>query len=230
MNLRLLTIPRGEFTCIRTMGYDNVSKPALGLYEKGGDYCRHRALELVREEIGDRPGNVAELGVYKGESARTINYCFPDRKLFLYDIFDFLARDPDTLGNEPPTENYAEVYQNNSSPSLDSTEIIKKGLPHPENCVFRRGYFPETAAPDVDEKFIFVSIDAGSYDTIYKGLEFFYSRLLEGGYLFLGIYNFACENDVDRRCKQALIDAEKAFGPFKKVPLPDWRGTLVIVK
>jgi hypothetical protein len=29
---------------------------------------------------------------------------------------------------------------------------------------------------------------------------------------------------------QAVLDIEKAFGPLKKVPLPDAYGTLVIVK
>jgi O-methyltransferase len=212
------------------MGYDAVSKPALGLYEKGGDYCRHRAIELAREEIGDKPGNVAELGVYKGETAKVINHAFPDRKLFLYDTFSFFDGGPLETKDGTSARNYAEAHRNNASPSFDGTEILKKCLPYSENCVFRKGYFPDTAAPDADEKFIFVSIDVDFCDTVYKGLEFFYPRLLEGGYLFLAVYNFACENDVDRRCKQALIDAEKAFGPFKKVPLPDWRGTLVIVK
>ncbi|MDR2412415.1 MAG: hypothetical protein LBD66_02300, partial [Holosporales bacterium] len=63
LNLRLLTIPRGDFTVVRKMGYDKASSPRADLYEKSGDYVRHRALELVREQIGDLPGNVAELGV-----------------------------------------------------------------------------------------------------------------------------------------------------------------------
>jgi hypothetical protein len=33
-----------------------------------------------------------------------------------------------------------------------------------------------------------------------------------------------------RAVKEAIQDTEKAFGPFKKIPLPDACGTLVIVK
>jgi hypothetical protein len=29
---------------------------------------------------------------------------------------------------------------------------------------------------------------------------------------------------------KAVHDAEKILGPFKKIPLPDWGGTLVIMK
>ncbi|MDR1267790.1 MAG: TylF/MycF family methyltransferase [Holosporales bacterium] len=52
-----------------------------------------------------------------------------------------------------------------------------------EKLVFRKGYFPDTAASDADEKFAFVSLDTDLYQPIHAGLEFFYPRLHEGGHL-----------------------------------------------
>jgi O-methyltransferase len=233
-NLRLLTIPRGDFTVIRKMGYDKASSPKTDLYEKSGDYVRHRALELVREQIGDLSGNVAEAGVYLGESAITINRLFPDRSLFLYDTFEAFDGGPflqEVGGGGVSQQRYAEVCEMHGiNASFDVVGAIKSKMPYPERCVFRKGYFPETAAPDKEEKFAFVSMDLDSYDSSYAGLTFFYPRLVEGGYIFLAVYNFAREESVDWRCKKAEQDAEKVLGPLKKFPLPDWRGTLVITK
>ena len=54
------------------------------------DYVRISLLELVSYEIRDRKilGSVAEVGVYKGDFAKYINYFFPDRKLYLFDTFE----------------------------------------------------------------------------------------------------------------------------------------------
>jgi O-methyltransferase len=134
-------------------------------------------------------------------------------------------------GRDSSQEGYAEVYgKYRANASFDIIETIKNKMPYPERCIFRRGFFPETVVPDENEKFAFVSIDLDSYDSFYAGLSFFYPRLMEGGYIFLAVYNFSCEESVDWRCKKAEQDAEKILGPFKKFPLPDWRGTLVITK
>jgi O-methyltransferase len=82
------------------MLYDKSSPPALDIWKcnvppnesvcevDSDDYVRYRTLELIREQIGNLPGNVAECGVFLGEFSRMINHCFPDRKLFLYDTFE----------------------------------------------------------------------------------------------------------------------------------------------
>jgi hypothetical protein len=82
-HLRLLTIPRGDFTVIKKMGYDKVSSPKTDLYEKNGDYVRHRAFELVAAQVKDIPGNVAEVGVFMGEFATLIAYFLIDNCFFM---------------------------------------------------------------------------------------------------------------------------------------------------
>src|SRR5215217_3679490 len=63
------------------------------------DYIRLSTLELLSHEIkaNNVPGNVAELGVFKGKFARFINQYFPDRSLYLFDTFEgFDQRDGKT--------------------------------------------------------------------------------------------------------------------------------------
>ena len=54
------------------------------------DFVRHKQLEFIAQSIYDRgiEGSVAECGVYKGEFAKRINQCFPDRNLYLFDTFE----------------------------------------------------------------------------------------------------------------------------------------------
>jgi O-methyltransferase len=57
---------------------------------RANDYFRVSSLELVAYEIysNNVKGNVAELGVFRGDFAKHINVAFPDRKLYLFDTFD----------------------------------------------------------------------------------------------------------------------------------------------
>lgn len=54
------------------------------------DNFRLSSLELVANEIykNNIKGNVAELGVFRGDFAKFINLSFPDRKLYLFDTFE----------------------------------------------------------------------------------------------------------------------------------------------
>ena len=56
-------------------------------------------------------------------------------------------------------------------------------MAHPDNCIVKQGFFPETAT-DVEDTFCFVSIDTDLYEPIYQGLKFFYPKLEKGGYIF----------------------------------------------
>lgn len=219
------------------MSYDDATTPAMGLYDPY-DYSRWRTVELIREQIGDLPGMVAEAGVYQGDFARLLNHCFPDRTLFLYDTFE--GNDERDLSHDAEKglidEGFAErwSYFKEVAPII---EEIKQKMPHPEQCVFRKGYFPETIGPEEEkEKFVFVSIDIMLYKPTYAALEFFYPRLQEGGAIFVRAYNMPCclwqagANAEESPAKRACLDAEKRFGPFKKLPLPNNDGTLVILK
>jgi O-methyltransferase len=184
------------------------------------DYIRLSTLELVSEEINKKKliGEVAELGVYKGKFAKHINQFFPNRKLFLFDTFK--GFDEKDIENEK-ANSFSDGAQDFSNTSID---MVRNIMRCPEKCIFKQGFFPDTAI-DVNEQFVFVSIDTDLYDPIYNGLVYFYPRLVNGGYIFVHDFN----NDAYKGARKAVekFCSENNIG---YLPLPDSCGTAVISK
>ena len=156
-----------------------------GFVYKTLDYVRHSSLELVAREIykNQVPGNVAELGVFQGEYAQYINQAFPDRKLYLFDTFESFAEND--VKTEETNQNYV--------PDIDlfsrtSEKMVLSKMKYRENCIIKKGYFPETAE-GVEDTFAFVNIDVDLSEPIYQGLCWFYPRLEKGGYIFVHDFN-----------------------------------------
>lgn len=184
------------------------------------DYIRLATLELVSEEIKQKQliGEVAELGVYKGKFARYINSYFPDRKLYLFDTFEgFDERDVFV----EKKQNFSSGAQNFSDTSI---ETVLKQMPFPKQCIPVKGFFPQTAQ-DIEERFVFVSLDADLYEPIYAGLRFFYSRLEKGGYIFIHDFNNDAYKGVRKAIEQFCSEENIGF-----VPIPDSGGSAIISK
>jgi O-methyltransferase len=190
-------------------------------YVYSGEYIRCSSLELIAHEINDREikGCVAELGVYKGDFAKYINRAFPDRKFYLFDTFDgFDERDIKT-----ETEFQFSAAQRNDFKNEDIALVLGK-MKYPDNCIIRKGYFPETAK-DLDEKFVFVSIDVDLFEPIYQGLCFFSQRLQHGGCIFVHDYHSSYHYGVNSAVKK--FSAEQGIPYF---PLSDSQGSVVFMK
>ncbi|MBQ6773401.1 MAG: hypothetical protein IJP48_04975 [Synergistaceae bacterium] len=145
---------------------------------------RAATLELMSREIKryNIEGSCAELGVYRGDFARLINNYFPDRKLYLFDTFTgFDSRD----ANIEKSENFSEAKQDFSG---TSEEFVLNKMSHPEQCIIKKGWFPDTTE-GVTDKFCFVRIDADLYQPTIAGLEFFYPRLVHGGVIMIHDFN-----------------------------------------
>jgi len=184
------------------------------------DYIRLSTLELASNEINNKSleGNVAELGVYKGKFARYINQYFPDRILYLFDTFEgFDVRDVE----KEKQKNFSNGEQDFSDTSIDA---VLKRMPFPKQCKPVKGFFPESTK-GIEDKFVFVSLDADLYEPIYHGLQFFYPRLLHGGYIFIHDFN----NDGYKGSRQA-VEQFCSEQNINFVPLPDAGGSAVICK
>lgn len=186
------------------------------------DYVRYRTFDYVTREMDDSlEGDVAELGVYKGEFAKHINRRFPDRKLYLFDTFEgFDCQEAETeLAAGHCDEEFIEKFK------LGSEYLTLSKMKNRENCIVKKGLFPDSLE-GLETKFIFVSLDVDFEKSIYEGLKYFYPRLVKGGYIFIHNYN-------DRRLKgvkKAVDQFEADYGKLSKVPIPDNAGTLLIVK
>jgi O-methyltransferase len=184
------------------------------------DYIRLATLEMVSSQINDAglPGNVAELGVYKGKFARYINQYHPLRKLYLMDTFEGFHEKDIATEREAKFSSGTQNFSNTSE-----AEVLQR-MPHPQQCVIVKGFFPESAA-GIDDEFVFVSLDTDLFDPIYNGLSWFYPRLVKGGYIFVHDFN----NDAYKGAREAVVKFcnENNIG---YVPLPDSGGSAIITK
>ena len=140
------------------------------------EYCRTSTLELCAYEIITREvkGEIAEVGVYKGEFASKLSQLFPKRKLYLFDTFEGFDNRDIELDKE---------FSNAKKETFSDTsiELILKEI-NSSKLELRKGYFPETLIEqDYRQSFAFVSLDADLFKPIYDGLNFFYPRLEKGG-------------------------------------------------
>jgi hypothetical protein len=125
------------------------------------------------------PGNVAECGVFRGDFARDLNMAFPDRRLYLFDTFEGFNADDISLseqGGHMPS-GYRDTF---SHLAETSAEYVLSRMPHHENVIIRKGWFPETT-DGVDDKFVFVSLDMDVYRPMLEGLKFFYPKMVRNG-------------------------------------------------
>jgi len=184
------------------------------------DYIRASSLELIANEIYDKniQGCVAELGVYRGSFAKYINRAFPDKKLYLFDTFEgFNKQDIKTeleKGYSTGEQDFSET----------TVELVLEKMENRQNCIIKKGFFPETAE-GINDTFSFVSIDVDLYEPMKKGLHWFYERLNAGGYIMLHDYN----NKNYKGIKAAL----REFSEEKKVPyfpICDAWGSAIIMK
>lgn len=186
------------------------------------DYVRCMTLNLLANEIKDKKldGNVAEVGVFKGEFARLLNKCFPEKILYLFDTFEGFNERDFATSNEPTS--YREFAKNFKDTSIDR---VLAGMTNKKNCVIKKGYFPETAVGLEKETFCLVSLDADLYKPIYDGLNFFYPRLNKHGYIMVHDYNNAEYPGAKKAVQRFAIE-----NGLTQVPVADGWGSVILSK
>lgn len=137
-------------------------------------------------------GAVAELGVYKGDFAKYINLAFPNKTFYLFDTFS--GFDPRDIQSESHFSNAKENDYKN-----EDIVIVLNKMKYSEKCIIKAGYFPESSQ-GLEEEFCFVNLDADLYTPILNGLEYFYPRLVQGGYILVHDYT----NPIFTGVKQAV--------------------------
>jgi O-methyltransferase len=170
---------------------------------------------LKKENIN---GDFAELGVHKGETAKIIYEMDKSRKLHLFDTFTgFSEQDlkhENTKGGKYSTKEFSDT----------DLETVKKYVDAGENAIYYPGYFPSTAIGLENTKFAFVNIDADLYLPTIEALRFFYPKLSVGGVLIIHDYNHTWDG-----IKKALDEFMPTI-PETLIELPDWKGSVMIVK
>lgn len=167
-------------------------------------------------------GNVAEVGVWKGDFARYINKFFKGRKLYLFDTFEgFTNQQVAKEVDERWKMELSLIEENFDNPEWNH---ILDNFEYPEDCIIKKGYFPDTAE-GIEDTFCFVSLDVDIYTGTKSGLEFFWPRLANGGVIMIHDYNCNSCQGVSK----AVNEFAKKSGIFP-ICLSDRAGSAILLK
>ncbi len=125
-------------------------------------------------------GDIAEVGVYHGGSAKLICEAKGEKFLHLFDTFSGLPQ------VDPIDQTHFQKGQ--YSASLSGVKEYLKGY---SQVSFYPGIFPQTAEPIKDRRFAFVNLDVDTYESTKACFNFFYQRMNAGGIIFCDDYNYA---------------------------------------
>lgn len=184
----------------------------VGRYVEIPTYARIECLKNIKEILdieGILDGNVAELGVFRGDFAREINKVFSSKKLYLFDTFEgFCEQDAEKEYRAGYSQINRKGYFSNTS-----EDIVMSKMLYPEQVEIRKGFFPQTAE-DLEDCFCFVNLDADLYAPTLAGLEYFYPRMVDGGIIlihdyfskaFAGAREAVREFTIQEKCKAIPI-------------------------
>ena len=204
-------------TQIRALGFDGpILRPdALKIFD-----ARVATMRLLAEQIREEsiPGDVAELGVFRGDFAALINAAFPDRTIHLFDTFEgFPAQDVEIEQaqglSRAKTGDFSET----------AADMVEQRLPHPGRAVFHKGYFPATFNGCEEKTFAFVSVDADLYAPTAAALPLFFDRLSPGGVLLIHDVNSTQFSGAGKAVREFC--AERGLLPM---PVCDLHGSVVL--
>jgi O-methyltransferase len=161
---------------------------------------------------------MAELGVYKGHTARLIHHYIPERPLHLFDTFDgFDSADISTEGSKTDRRPARSDF---SDTSVEG--VLRYIEPRNDRVHIHKGRFPDSApASDHSRLYAFVHLDADLYAPIKAGLDYFYPRITRGGFIL--IHDFNAWPGTRQAVEEFFRD--RAEDP---IPMPDKSGSALI--
>jgi O-methyltransferase len=144
------------------------------------DEARAQTLFQLARHASQLDGAMAEIGVYRGGTARLLASVADaaSRELHLFDTFVGMPR-----ADERDLHMSGDFWQT----SLEEVQRFVGGF---RSTVFHQGEFPATAPPVAKQRFSFVHVDVDIARSVEACCEFFYPRLVPGGVLLFDDYGF----------------------------------------
>lgn len=122
-------------------------------------------------------GDIVEVGVYKGGSAKLICEIKGNKNLYLFDTFEGM---PQTGEND--------IIRQGAFSDV-TIEEVKKYLSNYKNVFLYKGLFPETAQAIKGRNVSFLHLDVDIYKSTFDALQFFYPLMSSGGIIISHDYN-----------------------------------------
>lgn len=158
-----------------------------------------KLLELLNKTENIK-GSVAEVGVYKGGTAKMIADRSGDSKVFLFDTFE---------GMPNFTENIDDHWDVGSFNNTDY-DSIKKLFKGYENVSLHKGIFPDESGDVIkNESFRFVHLDVDNYKSYKDSLNFIYEKMIKGGIIVFDDYNCDCCPGANKAIDEFFIGRER---------------------
>jgi O-methyltransferase len=179
------------------------------------DRARCYILFQFAKQCSKLEGDVAEVGVYKGGTARLMALTLASRAKKVLHLFD-------TFEGMPLTDTTVDHHRKGdfADTSLDSVQRQLKGC---GDVRFYKGFFPDTAGPVENSRFCLVHVDADIYQSVKDSCTFFYPRLESGGVIVFDDYGFPS-------CPGARKAVDEFFADKAESPVYLPSGQCVVVK
>ncbi len=173
------------------------------LYEQVREYTvvsKNRCFMLYQlsKYASNLDGDMAEVGVYKGGTAKLIAKTAPLKKCHLFDTFSGI----------PAICTDVDIHREKDFGDV-SLRSVKSLLNDCPNVTFYEGVFPDTASLIKDKKFALAHIDVDLYESIKYCLEFFYSRMVRGGVIVIDDYESPSCSGMKRAVYEFLVDKKE---------------------
>jgi hypothetical protein len=192
---------------------------AYAAQEKLIDKERFVFLSLAFDQIHKEglTGDIVELGVYQGQTATILarNGRRLGRTVWLLDTFTgFDAKD------------FTDLDAGRGDQFADTSLEAVRARVGESNTNYIQGFFPDTAAQlPPDGRYCLVHIDCDLYAPIYSALEYFYPRMVPGGFMIVHDYGSLAWEGAEK-----AVDVFFADKPECIVPMPDSAGSAVARK
>lgn len=195
---RLIKVPRVDIPQTREF-YDS-RDDFNALYEQIREYTlvsKNRLFMIYQllKFSADLEGDVAEVGVYKGGTAKLIAKTALLKSCHLFDTFSGM----------PAICTEVDIHRENDFGDV-SLKSVKSFLRDCPNVSFYPGIFPDTASLIKDKKFSFVYIDVDIYKSMKDCLEFFYDRVVSRGVIVIDDYGAPACPGVKKAVSEFLLD------------------------
>lgn len=168
--------------------------------------------QLAKEGL---EGDLAEVGVYQGHTAALLTTIARrlGRTAYLFDTFEGFA-DADLTGMD------AGRLKHFNDTSLEAVRAHVGEIA----AQYVKGYFPESATQiRADLSFSLVHIDCDLYAPIKSALEYFYPRMVPGGFIVVHDYSSLGWAGAEKAVDDFFADKVESI-----VPLPDSAGSIVV--
>jgi hypothetical protein len=201
-------------------GLVNPAEDASGFAAGGqGDAARFFFFCLMQDQLAKEAlaGDIAELGVYKGHTASLL--ATTARRLgktaYLFDTFEGFNQ-----------SDFQGVDAGKGAQFTDTSLAAVRALVGEDNVQYVPGFFPKsTDQIPGNLSFSLVHIDCDLYLPAISALEYFYPRMVPGGFMVIHDYS-----SLGWSGAELAVDEFFADKPESVIPLPDSAGSAVIRK